>query len=115
MRSKYGSRYTECKSGHRHDSKREAVRCNELRLLEATKAIKNLKFQPVFPLQPEFEFAGKKYRAIKYFADFSYYDNEREKFVVEDTKGKRTYAYTIKMKMLLYIMRDRDDFEFMET
>jgi len=37
---------------------------------------------------------------------------------VEDVKGglaTRTEVYMLKKKMLLYIMRDREDFEFFEN
>ena len=80
--------------------------------------ITNLKQQPEFVLQRAFKYRGKTIREIKYRADFSYYDVEKKKFIVEDVKGglaTRTEVYMLKKKMLLYIMRDREDFEFFEN
>jgi len=69
----------------------------------------------VFTLQPKFRWQGKGIRAITYRADFSYYDVNIKKFVVEDVKGFKTEKYQIKRKMLIFKMRDREDFIFMET
>jgi len=114
-RNKYNSRKTVCRQGHKHDSSKEAGRCNELNLLEKAGAIKWLKQQPVFTLQAKFRLRGKGIRAITYRADFSYFDTESKKFTVEDVKGYKTEKYQIKKKLLLFKMRDRDDFLFLET
>jgi len=100
---------------HRHASRKEAARCNELTLLEKAGQIEKLRQQPKFVLQPRFELNGRVIRPIIYQADFSYYDKERKAFVVEDVKGYRTRTYMIKKKMLLYIMRTREDWLFEET
>ena len=60
-----------------------------------------IELQPVFELQPPFEKDGVKYRAIKYKADFSYYDRKTYKKVIEDVKGHKTKEYQIKKKLLL--------------
>jgi len=114
-RTKYNSRKTECGQGDLHDSKKEAGRCNELALLEKAGKIKWLKQQPVFTLQSKFRYRGKGIRTITYRADFSYFDTESRMFTVEDTKGYKTEKYQIKKKLLLFIMRDRDDFLFIES
>jgi hypothetical protein len=96
---------------------REAQRCDELYILAKQRIISNLRQQPEFILQPKFELRGKKFRAIIYRADFSYFDNEKQKYVVEDVKGSKkilTQAYILKKKMLLFTMRDREDFLFIE-
>jgi hypothetical protein len=114
-RTKYGSKKTICNSGHLHASKKEAKRCNELVLLEKTGKIRWLKQQPVFTLQPKFRWRGKGIRAITYIADFSYFDTKSKIFIVEDTKGYKTEKYQIKKKLLIFMMRDRQDFLFLES
>lgn len=112
---KYHSKWTECRQGHNHASQKEANRCNELTLLERAGEIKFLKQQPKFTLQRRFKYHDKVVRAITYTADFSYFDLEHRKFIVEDVKGFKTQLYKLKKKMLLFIMKDRADFEFLET
>lgn len=84
------------------DSKREANRYCELKLLEKAGKIKDLQLQHQFVLQPSFKKKGKSIRAITYVADFVYFDLERMKNVVEDVKGYKTDVYQIKKKMFEY-------------
>ena len=112
---KYRSKQTVCNQMHKHASKKEAGRCDELYILGKQKLISQLKQQPVFTLQPKFKLRDKTIRAITYRADFSYFDNEKRMFVVEDTKGFRTRDYVNKAKMLQFIMKDREDFLFKES
>lgn len=82
---------------------KEAKRYNELKLLEKAGIIKELELQKVFELQPKFKNKlGEHIRAITYVADFYYYDNEKQEYVVEDTKGFRTEVYKIKKKLFEY-------------
>jgi len=113
--SKYYAREALCNQGHKHDSVKEARRCDELTLIEKSGQIKLLKQQPIFTLQPKFRWRGKGIRAITYRADFSYFDLENKMFTVEDTKGFKTEKYQIKKKLLIFKMRDRNDFLFLET
>lgn len=83
-------------------SKKEAERYYELKLLEMAGAIKDLKLQQQFVLQPPFKKNGKTIRAITYIADFTYFDLERMRNVVEDVKGYKTDVYTLKKKMFEY-------------
>jgi hypothetical protein len=106
------------------DSKREANRYCELKMLEKAGRITDLDLQKVFVLIPaQFEESGEVYKrgknagqpkrgkcleqSVTYKADFYYKENGRE--VVEDVKGYRdpasgSYArYTIKRKLMLYI------------
>jgi hypothetical protein len=96
------------------DSKKEANRYCELRLLERAGQIKNLERQKVFELIPtQREILPEKdkngnhkvgkviERPIKYKADFTYIENG--KLVVEDTKGYRTTEYVMKRKMMLFL------------
>ena len=113
--TKYYSKTTLCNQGHKHQSKKEAARCDELTLLEKAGVIKWLKQQPQFELQAKFRYRGKGIRAITYKADFSYYDTEKRKFTVEDVKGYKTELYQVKKKLLIFKNRDRSDFLFLET
>lgn len=99
--SKYHSRKT-IAYGIEFDSKKEAIRYSELRLLEKAGKIKDLQLQHKFVLQPAFTKNGKSIRAITYVADFVYFDLERMKNVVEDVKGYKTEVYQIKKKMFEY-------------
>jgi hypothetical protein len=91
-RSKYGNVKTTV-DGETFDSKGEAKRWLELRLLERAKAISDLQRQPSYKL----EWAGKY--ICTYVADFTYVDTSTGKTVVEDFKGVRTPEYRIKAKM----------------
>jgi hypothetical protein len=42
---KYRAVKAQCRAGHTHDSKREAIRCDELHILEAAGKISNLMIQ----------------------------------------------------------------------
>ena len=96
------------------DSKKEARRYRELKLLESSGMISDLKRQVKYvliPAQREPETKGKRggikkgkliERECSYTADFVYRDNETGMQVVEDTKGVRTTEYKLKRKMMLY-------------
>ena len=84
------------------DSKREADRYCELKLLERAGKIKDLQLQYRFVLQPSFRKNGKTVGAITYVADFVYLDLERLRNVVEDAKGYKTEGYKLKKKMFEY-------------
>jgi hypothetical protein len=102
MGSKYGNSITKV-DGINFDSKKEANRYTELKMLQAGKVIRNLNLQPVFEILPAFtDYTGKRHRCICYVADFEYFDNERKVHVVEDVKGVRTEVYKIKLKMFLH-------------
>ena len=88
-----------------YDSKKEAKRAAELKLLEKAGVISNLQEQVVYELIPaQYRIVnGKKKcieRAMKYIADFQYVENGNT--VVEDAKGFRTDVYRIKKKLMLY-------------
>lgn len=94
------------------DSKKEAARYQELRLLEKAGAIQNLRRQveyTLIPAQREPDRIGPKggrkpgrviERPCTYRADFVYEENGQT--VVEDVKGVRTEVYRIKRKLMLY-------------
>lgn len=90
--------------GQIFDSKKEANRYKELRLLEKAGEIKDLRTQVKFKLIPaqRDEATGKVIeRECSYKADFVYYEEDGET-VVEDVKGFRTKEYIIKRKLMLY-------------
>lgn len=116
---KYHSKKTVI-DGITFDSRKEAERYSELKLLEGCEAISNLELQKVYELIPAqyelYERYGKNGNRIKdgkkciekscvYKADFVYIDNETGQQVVEDVKGyKGGQAYslfTIKRKLML--------------
>lgn len=116
---KYHSKKTVI-DGITFDSKKEAERYSELKLLERCGAISNLELQKVYELIPaQYEYYeryskngnrlkdGKKCieKSCVYKADFVYIDNETGQQVVEDVKGyKGGQAYslfTIKRKLML--------------
>ena len=89
-----------------YDSKREAKRATELKLLEKAGIISHLQEQVVYELIPsQYRIVnGKKKcveRAMKYIADFQYVENGET--VVEDVKGFRTEVYKMKKKLMLFI------------
>lgn len=84
------------------DSKREAKRYQELKLLERTGAIKDLQRQVRYELIPAFDAGGKHYRPTSYVADFVYTDTATGEGIVEDCKGYRTDVYRLKSKMFAY-------------
>lgn len=109
---KYGAKKTEV-DGITFDSKSEAKRYQELKLLERGGAIKNLSLQPRFMLQEGFVniHTGKKERAIEYVGDFQYDENGIT--IVEDCKGFKTSDYKIKRK--LFIKKYQSEYKHIET
>ncbi|QRF90899.1 hypothetical protein CLH39_11935 [Alcaligenes faecalis] len=103
MKRKYGNRKVTL-DGHTFDSKREAGRYGELKLLERTGQITDLELQPRFELIPkQRRDDGKPERACEYVADFRYTDVRIGKQVIEDTKGMRTRDYIVKRKLMLQV------------
>ena len=89
-------------NGIKFDSKLEAKRYTELKLLEKQGLIKDLTIQPSYELIPSFKKNNKTYRKTQYIADFSYYDVDLDKTIVEDTKGFKTDVYLLKKKLFEY-------------
>ena len=105
--------------GIKFDSKREAKRYHELKILEKAGIIKNLQMQVKYILIPEYrepDIVGSRggikkgkiiERECSYIADFVYQENG--KIVVEDVKGYRDpssagYAkFVIKRKLMLHV------------
>ncbi len=105
-------------NGEVFDSQKEARRYAELKLLEKSGHISELKRQVRYELIPsqretstEVYTRGEKKGQFKkgkviekpcyYVADFEYIQDEKK--VVEDTKGVRTKDYVIKRKLMLWV------------
>lgn len=86
------------------DSRKEADRYCELKLLQRAGEITDLELQVPFTLIPAFSLNGKKHTAIKYVADFVY--RRGGKRVVEDVKGMRTDVYKLKKKLFAFSQND---------
>ena len=84
------------------DSRLEAKRYTELKLLQKSGKIKELQLQPSFELIPSFKKNGKTFRKSTYKADFQYIDTETGKTIVEDVKGFKTELYKLKKKLFEY-------------
>lgn len=100
-KSKYHATKTVA-DGITFDSKKEAKRYAELKLMERAGVIRDLKRQVRYELIPAFDVDGKHYRQTSYVADFVYTDAKNGKEVVEDCKGFRTDVYKLKAKMFAY-------------
>ncbi len=103
-KNKYGNKKVEV-DGILFDSKKEAARYGELKLLEKAGRIEDLKLQVPFELIP----SQPDEKGVKYIADFVYLEDGRT--VVEDTKGFRTKDYIIKRKLMKWLK----DVEFREV
>lgn len=99
VKRKYNNQPTE-RNGIKFDSRKEADRYEELMLLLKAGEIDNLKLQPQFTLQESYMTPeGERIRAIRYVADFSYW--QEGDMVVEDVKSKATATAQYKMKKKL--------------
>lgn len=110
---KYGSEKVKI-DGIVFESKKEAQRYCELKVLQRAGKISNLELQKPFELIPTqrepstMTKTGKEKlgrvieQSVKYVADFVYTD-ENGQTVVEDTKGFKTKDYIIKRKLMLHV------------
>lgn len=99
--SKYKNKKIEA-DGIKFDSELEAKRWQELKLLQKAGAIKELRRQVRFELQPSYKKNNKIIRGIYYVADFMYWSYTERKYIIEDTKGYRTEIYKLKKKIFEY-------------
>ncbi len=104
-RTKYNAQRI-CACGERFDSRREYARWCELKMLERSGEIRDLKRQVRYKLIPA-QRDGKRLleRECAYIADFTYQERAEGGWapVVEDVKGVRTPEYIIKRKLMLYL------------
>jgi len=101
--SKYGAKKTQV-DGITFDSRAEAARFLELKVLERAGHITNLELQPKFELAPSVKYRGsaRAKPALRYQADFRYVDHLGNT-IVEDVKGFETREYQIKKHLMLAI------------
>lgn len=100
--NKYRNKHTEV-DGLIFDSKKEAERYCELKIMERAGLISDLQRQKRFELQPSFILNGKRYRPITYICDFYYWQNG--KWIIEDVKSditRRDKVYIMKKKLMAY-------------
>ena len=91
--------------GIRFSSKLESKRYEYLKELERENKISNLELQPSYLLQESFRKDGELFRKVEYVADFRYFDNEKQKEVVEDVKSfitEKDGLFRIKRKLYEY-------------
>lgn len=116
--SKYNARKATV-DGITFDSRKEAARYAELKLMERAGLIRDLERQVKFVLIPaQYEpdridySKSPKGRKVKgrlierecaYIADFRYFSIEDGKTIVEDSKGLKTKDYVIKRKLMLHV------------
>jgi len=93
------------------DSKKEANRYKDLKILEKAWNISNLELQPKFLLQPSFTYNWKTEKRISYIADFKYYKDFE--VIIEDVKGFKTDIYKLKRK--LFLCKYWHIYKFIET
>lgn len=104
--SKYGAKKTVV-DGIRFDSRVESLYYLYVKDLKEKGELKDFKLQPVYELQPKYEYQGFKRRAINYKADFLLIDNDDKETVI-DVKGMPTSDAKLKRKMFEYRYPDKD-------
>ena len=75
-------------------STKESRRYSELKALQQAGVIRDLEMQPKFKLEVN------GVHITTYYADFKYWDNERNQEVIEDSKGMRTQLYILKKRLM---------------
>jgi len=91
-RHKYGAKKVKL-DGYTFDSKAEAKRYEELKLMEKAGRITDLEVHPVYCIN------FKTVRICKVILDFKYFIY-RSEWIYEDVKGVRTPVYRLKKKLL---------------
>lgn len=91
--SKYHNSHV-VEDGITFDSKAEARRYQELKLLQAAGEIKHLECQPRYPL------IVNGVRVGEYRGDFRYTVTATDRIVTEDVKGCRTQVYALKKRLV---------------
>lgn len=96
-RNKFNNVKTEI-DGITFDSKAEAARYYELKLLQRAGMIADLRLQVPFVLAPAVKLDERTKPALRYYADFVYFRDGKQ--IVEDVKGQRTQVYKIKQHLM---------------
>lgn len=99
--NKYGNKKVEV-DGIKFDSKKEAKRYGELKLLVRAGEISDLTLQEPFKLMgangEPIKFDSN--RVAKYVCDFQYFDHKLNAWVIEDVKGHLTDVYKLKKAIM---------------
>lgn len=91
--------------GIKFDSKLEAERYGQLKMMERAGVIRGLELQPSFELLPSFRKNGKTWRRTVYKADFRYILAKDDRIIIEDVKGSIaviTDVFRLKQKLFEY-------------
>ena len=91
--------------GIKFDSKLEAERYAQLKMMERSGVIRDLELQPEYELIPSFKKCGKTWRRTVYKADFRYILCEDDRIIIEDVKGSIaviTDVFRLKQKLFEY-------------
>ena len=91
--------------GIKFDSRLEAERYAQLKLMERAGDIRDLELQPEYELIPSFKKDGKTWRRTVYKADFRYILAEGDRIIIEDVKGSTaviTDVFRLKQKLFEY-------------
>ena len=91
--------------GIKFDSKLEAERYSQLKMMERAGVIRDLELQPEYELIPSFKKDGKTWRRTVYKADFKYILSEDDSYIIEDVKGSTsviTGVFRLKQKLFEY-------------
>jgi hypothetical protein len=104
---KYRAVKSHCLTGHTHDSKREAIRCNELHNLQETGEISDLMIHP----QYWFVINGRQLKhpngkRVGYKSDFEYIDTKSGIKVTEDVKGVIVRDWPLRRAVFIALFPD---------
>lgn len=104
---KYRAVKANCNAGHTHDSKREAIRCNELHALQEAGEISDLMIHP----QYWFVINGRQLkhpngRRVGYKSDFEYVENGM--LVTEDVKGVVVRDWPLRRAVFVALFPNHD-------
>ena len=125
MRSRFKRKFSNAKKciykGIKFDSELERDRYIYLKSLEVKGLIQKLTIQHPFTLMENQSLKGhitpsvgkNTARGIKYICDFVYYRTHDNTWVANDTKGRTTDVYKIKLKMFLALYGM--NYQFLET
>jgi hypothetical protein len=102
MKNKYNAVKTTIDNITFH-SKKEAARYAQLKLYEKGGLISDLRLQVPYELIPKLVINGKTERAIKYVADFVYFDTVHKVEICEDVKGMLTDIFKLKYRLMFQV------------
>ena len=92
--------------GIKFDSRLEAERYAQLKILERAGVIRDLELHPEYELIPLFRKNGRTWRRAVYKADFRYILCEDDRIIIEDVKGSTamiTDVFRLKQKLFEYL------------